>query len=284
MEGTQVTQRLINKIAVLDIENAFARAVVSLHGGQVLSFQPHGEEKVLWLSPEAVYDEGKAIRGGIPVCWPWFSKRAEGGPNHGFARTSLWRLKEQGILEGGGTRLLLSLPETTHAAWDGSASLETEIIIGKELKVSLAMQNIGEKTVAISQALHTYFNVSDAEAVSVEGLAGRRYLDEADNQKAYVQQGDVTLKGEVDRAYLNTSDTCTIIDPGLERRIVIRKSGSNGTIVWNPGAELAQQMADVPDEGYRNMVCVETATLPALAVQLEPQEVHTISTCISVMR
>ena len=284
MEGTQITQRLINKVAVLDIENAFARAVVSLHGGQVLSFQPHGEEKVLWLSPDAVYGEGKAIRGGIPICWPWFSKRAEGGPNHGFARTNSWRLKEQSTLEGGETRLLLSLPETTHAAWNGSASLATEIVIGKELKVSLIMQNIGDTLVAISQALHTYFNVSNVEDITVEGLAGRRYLDEADNQKAYVQEGDVTLKGEVDRAYLNTSDTCTIIDPGLQRKIVIRKSGSNGTIVWNPGAELAQQMADVPDEGYRSMVCVETATLPALAVQLEPGQSHTMSMNISVVR
>lgn len=284
MEGTQITQRLINKVPVLDIENGFARAVVSLHGGQVLSFQPHGEEEALWLSPDAVFNEDKAIRGGMPICWPWFSKRAEGGPNHGFARTNLWQLKEQGTLASGETRLLLSLTETTHSEWDGAASLKTEIIIGQDLKVSLTMQNIGETPIAISQALHTYFTVSDVEKVTVEGLAGRRYLDEANNQMAHAQQGDVTLKGEVDRAYLNTAETCTIHDLGLKRKIVIKKSGSNATVVWNPGKKLTEQMADIPNDSFRYMVCVEAATLPALPVQLEPREVHTLSTCISVVR
>ena len=282
MNDTFITETQFHQTAVLEINNPLARAVVSLHGGQVLSFQPHGQEEVLWLSPDAVYNEGQAIRGGIPICWPWFGKRAEGGPNHGFARTSQWRLKEQNTLEDGATRLLLSFPVSTHSAWSGHVSLETEIIIGSELKVSLTMQNLGEKTIAISQALHSYFSVSDVEQIQIEGLAGLRYLDHADHHNAKLQEGDVMIKGEVDRAYLHSSGYCVIRDPGFNRNLVIHKSGSNGTVVWNPGAELAQQMSDVPDEGYQGMVCVEAATVPALAVELEPGQRHTLSTTIAV--
>lgn len=280
--GAHITQRLIDRVSVLDIENEHARAVVSLYGGQVLSFQPKSQEKVLWLSPDAVYQEGKAIRGGIPVCWPWFGKRAEGGPNHGFARNRLWNLDNSETLEGGETRLTLSLIETSHPEWNGQASLKTEIVIGESLEISLISENLGEETLEISQALHTYFTVSNVEDIRVEGLDGMRFLDEADDRKAYVQSGDVTLKGEVDRTYFDNTETCIIHDPGLERQIVIKKSGSNSTVVWNPGSELAQAMADVPDEGYKSMVCVETITAPDLPVELEPGQSHTIRACISV--
>ena len=287
--GMPIAQRLINELPVLDIENCHARAVVSLYGGQVLSFQPNGEEKVLWLSPKAVYREKAAIRGGIPVCWPWFGKREEGGPNHGFARTGLWTLEQQETLTGGETRLLLSLNESSHSDWfykerPCSARLKIEIIIGAQLEISLITENLGNQVVEISQALHSYFTVSDVESICVSGLEGVRFLSKAEDGRAYVQEGDVTFSGEVDRVYLDNTETCIINDQGLKRKIVIRKSGSNATVVWNPGRSLSREMADMEADSYRSTVCVETATAAELPVELEPSGKHRLTARISVER
>ena len=285
--GTQITQRLIDKLPVLDIENPHARAVVSLHGAQVLSFQPSGEEKVLWLSPDAMYREDKAIRGGIPVCWPWFGNRAEEGPSHGFARTRLWTLEEQETLAGGETRLLLTLKNTSNSQWlvqgqKATANLSLEIIIGSQLQLSLTTENNSDQTIEISQALHTYFAVSDIEAIAVSGLEDMRFLDHLDDQKAYVQKGDVTFAGEVDRTYLDCTETTIIHDPGMARNIVIKKSGSNSTVVWNPWKVRSKEMSDMPDEGYKSMVCVESATTPDLPVELKSGASHRLAVRVFV--
>ncbi|MGI9274889.1 MAG: D-hexose-6-phosphate mutarotase [Endozoicomonas sp.] len=287
--GTQITQRLIHKLPVLDIENPHARAVVSLHGAQVLSFQPSGEEKVLWLSPDSMYREDQAIRGGIPVCWPWFGKRAEESPAHGFARTELWRLEQQETLAGGETRLLLSLHNASHSKWlsqgeQATANLSLEIIIGSQLQLTLTTENSSDQSIEISQALHTYFAISDIEKISISGLDDMRFLDHLDDKKAYVQKGDVTFSGEVDRTYLDSTETTIIHDPGMERNVVIKKSGSNSTVVWNPWKVRSKEMIDMPDEGYKSMVCVESATTPDLPVELEPGASHKLTARIGVER
>ena len=277
-----IKPRMMGAVPVLEIDNGFAKAMISLQGGQVLSYQPKGQEKVLWMSPLADMSEGKAIRGGVPVCWPWFGPRKEGGPNHGFARTELWKLELAETLKNDETRVVLSLPIESISEWDGSSGLRIEIIVGETLKISLTSKNTGDKKVEISQALHTYFTVSNTDLIWIEGLDGERYLDEADESRACIQEGDVTIQGEVDRAYIDDTETCILHDPGLGRKITIKKSGSNGTVVWNPGPVRAEKMHDVPTHDYKSMVCVETITLPQVPVDLEPGQSHTMTAEIFV--
>ncbi len=264
---------------VLKVENVHASAVVSLYGGQLLSYQPHGEKDLLWLSPTAVFKQGTAIRGGIPVCWPWFGKRKEGGSNHGYARISNWELITAEALEDGDTRLCLTrIPaESTDEKGAVKASLQLEIVVGKALKICLHTINNGAEVIRLSQALHSYFAVSNVEHITISGLDNTCYDDSASGQSECIQQGDVVLSGEVDRIYLNTSTTCAIHDPGLNRTIMIEKEGSNSTVVWNPGADLAATMADIPESDFISMVCVETATAPQLPVELGSGQSHQLT-------
>ncbi|WP_252176452.1 D-hexose-6-phosphate mutarotase [Endozoicomonas sp. 4G] len=265
---------VMGAVPVLEIDNPFAKATISLLGGQVLSYQPRAQEPVLWMSPLADMTEGKAIRGGVPVCWPWFGSGKEGGPNHGFARTVLWTLELSETLDTDETRVVLSLPIDSIPQWHGKADLSIEVIVGKTLRISLTSVNTGANNIEISQALHTYFTVSNTDLIRVEGLDGKRYLDETDDGKACIQEGDVIIRTEVDRTYIDDTETCILHDPGLRRKITIKKSGSNGTVVWNPGPIRAEQMHDVPTDDYKTMVCVETITLPQVPVELEPGQSH----------
>ena len=272
----------MGELTVLDIENEHAKASISLYGGQVLSFQPKGQGDVLWVSPAAIYEKGKAIRGGIPVCWPWFGKRKEGGPNHGFARTRDWNLDSHELLESGESRLVLSLSDCDHSDWEGKASLSLEVVVGKTLKLKLTTQNVGKSPFAISQALHSYFSVEHVENIQIKGLDGADYIDSVNEGKRCVQSGDVTFKGEVDRVYVDESSHTTLFDPDKQREITVAKSGSNATVVWNPGYELAVTMADLPAESFHSMACVETATSPENPERVESGESHIVSVEISI--
>ena len=285
-DGSMIDTRVVDDMTLLDIENIHARAVVSLGGGQVLSFQPHNEEKVLWMSPKAIYKKGAALRGGIPVCWPWFGPGVKGAPQHGFARNRVWQINAQEVLDNGETRLLLSPGHCSHHKWDGQANLQTEIIIGRSLKISLITHNTGNKNLAISQALHSYFTVSDLAKISVEGLDGIEYLDVSNGNQLCTQCGDMTYpeEAELNRIYRDSLKTCIIHDFGFNRSIIVRKSGSNGTVAWNPGKVMAKGMSDVPDEAYHHFACIETATRPDLPEVLAPGKTHQLSVEISVER
>lgn len=285
-DGTVITTRVVDDMTLLDIENIHARAIVSLDGGQVLSFQPHNEEKVLWMSPEAIYQKGAALRGGVPVCWPWFGPRAEGGPQHGFARNRVWQIDEQEIEDNGETRLLLSLANCIHHEWDGQATLQTEIIIGKSLTINLITTNTGSKDLEISQALHSYFSISDLTKITIEGLDSTEYLDIVNDNQLHTQSGDMAFPEEVElgRIYRDKYETCIIHDFGYNRSIIIKKSGSNGTVVWNPGKAIAAGMRDMPDEAYHHFACLETATRPDVPEILAPGKTHCLSAEISVER
>ncbi|WP_257274537.1 D-hexose-6-phosphate mutarotase [Endozoicomonas sp. SESOKO4] len=274
--NSAIKPRMMGSVPVLEIDNPFANAMISLQGGQVLSYQPKGQEKVLWMSPLADMTEGKAIRGGVPVCWPWFGSRKEGGPNHGFARTKLWQYELSETLDNDKTRVVLSLPIDGVQEWDGKAGLGIDIIVGETLRISLTSRNNGSRKVQISQALHTYFSVSNTDLIWIEGLDGKRYLDETDESRAFIQEGEVIIEGEVDRTYIDDNETCILHDPGIGRKITIKKSGSNGTVVWNPGPVRAEKMHDVPTFDYKSMVCVETITLPQVPVELEPGQSHVL--------
>lgn len=276
-------------LQVLEINNDHAKATISLIGAQVLSFQPHGQQPVLWLSETANLQPGKSIRGGIPVCWPWFADHPEHAefPAHGFVRDRLWTLDNVIQQDGGETRLCLSFPQHDHSDitqyWPDSFALTLTVTVGASLTLELGMQNTGDQIVKITTALHSYFQVGNAAEVFVDGVEGMRYFDKVTGKYA-VDSSVVKPDQFIDRVYLDTTEEAVINDPVLQRQIHIQKSGSLSTVIWNPWSKRAQAMADFDNEGYRNMVCVETANALENALVLQPGETHVMGLEIGVTR
>jgi D-hexose-6-phosphate mutarotase len=274
------------ELTVAAIKNDQATATIALQGGHVISFQPHGQRPVLWVSEHSHYQAGQPIRGGIPVAWPWFADHPTdpGKPAHGFVRTALWTMTETEGLGDGATRLQLSLSDSdwTQKLWPHAFQLEIVITVGFELEVELIAYNPGELAFTCGGALHSYFSVSDATRIAVRGLDGRPYLDKVDGGKRKQQRGAVTIEAETDRIYLDTTATCAIEDLGWGRRIEVAKSGSRSTVVWNPWIDKARRMTDFGDEEYLEMVCVETTNAADDVVTVLPGEEHRLRALISV--
>ena len=252
-----------NGFVVAEVNNAFASATIAMQGAHLMTFQPEGEEPLIWMSPEAKLAAGKSIRGGVPVCWPWFGPHESNSklPAHGFARTVPWRLNQVHALPNGETRLEFELIQTqiTRRQWPHACAVRNIITVGKTLRHELVTANHGTEPMVIGEALHTYFRVGDLRKVTVNSLEGRDYLDKVNNFQRTTQCGPIGFRDEVDRIYLDTPSQCEIRDPAMKRRIVIRSSGSHSTVVWTPWSEKGAQMGDLGPDGYLNMVCVETA-------------------------
>ncbi|MBX2996922.1 MAG: D-hexose-6-phosphate mutarotase [Caldilineaceae bacterium] len=245
------------------IHNRHARAEICLLGAHILSFQPHGEEPVLWMSRESNFAVGKAIRGGIPVCWPWFAGHPTDSskPSHGFVRTALWSVTDTRNLANGETQIELGIEsnEETLALWPHRFELRLRATVGTTLTVELISHNPGEEAFTYTGALHSYFTVGDSTEIAIHGLADGDYLDKTESFARKTQRGPIQISGPTDRIYLDTDTECVIDDPGLGRRIHIGKSNSHTTVVWNPWSSGAARLPDFGDDEYRGMVCVETA-------------------------
>lgn len=267
-------------MTLLSVENANAKACFTLQGAHLLRWKPaNTTEEVIWLSEQAVFSEGKSIRGGIPLCWPWFGAHPQQGANwpaHGFARTSLWGIVATQSLDEGATRIQFALlPNAqTEAMWPSGARVFYNVTIGRRLELELITQNKGDQPVHISQALHSYFQVGDVQQVKLHGLSNTEYLDKLAGFERKRQQGVVTINQEVDRIYLDTANDCVIEDERWQRNIVIIKCGSHSTVVWNPWREIAEKMADMGQHGYQSMLCVESANAADDAVVVAPGKAH----------
>lgn len=263
---------------IVEIQNEQATATVCLQGAHLLSWVPKDEEEVIWLSEEASFAAGKSVRGGIPICWPWFGAHETNTdyPAHGFARTTIWQILTTEALGDGTTRInFTTQPQLeTEAMWPAETTLQFQLTVGKKLQMELITHNNGSKPVTISQALHTYFKVGDVSKVLLYGLEGDKYLDKLDGFKQKYQHGPVTIKQEVDRIYLNTASDCVIEDKVLNRNIVINKCGSHSTVVWNPWQETANKMGDLGKDGYKKMLCVESSNAAEDSLIIEPGKVH----------
>lgn len=263
---------------VVEVNNARAYATIALQGAHLMRYQPKNQEPLIWLSPEAALSAGKSIRGGVPVCWPWFGahERDTGLPAHGFARTVPWRLNQMQSLPDDSTRLEFELIQTpmTRTQWPHPGSVRHIITIGNTLQHELVTENHGNAPIVIGEALHTYFQVGDVRKVTVNGLEGCDYLDKVKDFQRDSQRGPVRFLGEVDRIYLDGPATTEIRDPVMKRRIVIRSRGSRSTVVWNPWAEKAAQLSDMGPDGYLHMLCVETANAADDTVTLAPGAQH----------
>lgn len=258
-------------------------AEVALNGGQVLSFRHAGEPPVLWVSRQAQYAAGKPVRGGVPVCWPWFGPHPDDAarPAHGFARTQLWEVLERGESDGGVfLRLGLADSPPTRALWPHPFRLELTVSVGARLDIALAAHNPGPQPYRFGGALHSYFTVGDVAQIQILGLEGASYLDQLTGA-THAQAGPITVAAEVDRVYRDTAATCAIDDPGLGRRITVAKAGSRSTVVWNPWAEKARRLSDLGDDEYPQFVCVETALAHEDSVELAPGASHTLRAIIS---
>ena len=272
----------------LEIINSSAKALISLYGAHVLSFIPVGEEEVLMLSENSNFTYGKAIRGGIPVCWPWFSAHPVNPalPSHGFARIHGWALEniQKTSCEDGSenTIAVFNLLRSAYSANFEIPEVNVRLIaeVGKKLKVSLETENLSGEEFSYSCALHTYFNVSDISNVRVTGLEGDPCFDSL-KQSMTVENGAIAFTEEYDRIFFSTN-TCVIHDSGMARKIVIAKENSGSTVVWNPWIDKSIRMADFGDKEYLKMLCIETACVKSDARTLNPGAKSTHSAIISV--
>jgi glucose-6-phosphate 1-epimerase len=271
------------------VRGARADAEIYLHGGHVTRWQPHGAEPVLFLSRRAMYAAGKAIRGGVPLVFPWFGPHPTDPqrPMHGFARTRPWRLLTTAPGPGGATVIELALEddEATRALWPSAFSLRYRVAVGATLTLALEVVNTSTSPFTLETALHTYLAVGDVEAVSIHGLEAARYIDKTDGMARKRQGADaLRLSDETDRIFVGTRERCVVDDPALRRRLVIDKAGSATTVVWNPWATKAASIADLEPDDWRRMVCVETANAADDALSLAPGARHVTSASLSVER
>ncbi|WP_305829813.1 D-hexose-6-phosphate mutarotase [Photobacterium leiognathi] len=264
-------------ISIIRVIHPLAEAGISLHGGHLIWFKPAGEKDIIWLSENAEFDTQKAIRGGIPVCWPWFGKA--GTPSHGFARTFQWTLQEHRENENGViVSLQLEDNEETRAIWPHKFNNVLTFEIGTELKVSLTSTNKDSQPWSYSGALHTYFDIADINNIEITGM-GSTYLDSTQQGKA-CEGGDVlTFTSETDRVYTQPEATITINDKNNERNILVNNEGHNAAVIWNPWQELSISMGDMADNSFETMVCVES-TIHQPSIELAPGQSHTLATTV----
>jgi D-hexose-6-phosphate mutarotase len=233
------------------------------------------------MSTDAQFAVGKPIRGGIPVCWPWFGAHTSDDtlPAHGFARTQPWQVKSSRSLNDGSTELSLTMPISSvmQAMWPQQAQLDMLINVGDTLKIALITRNLGASDFQVTEALHTYFSISDVSEVQVEGLDGIHFHDKAAGWAEGDQAGAISFGEEVDRVYVNTPERCTIVDTGFNRNIHIAKLGSQSTVVWNPWNARAAQMGDLGQDGWKRFVCVESANALSNAVTVPAGKSHTLA-------
>ena len=272
---------------VLEINNDICTSSIALQGAQVMTWQPKTQaEPVLWMSEAASLKHGKSIRGGIPVCWPWFGAHPT-QPSfaaHGIARTAMWDVKQTSINKQGEVQITLSLQSKQHPEWQHETLAELKVVVGESLSLDLTTTNLGDTPITIGQALHTYFKVGDVREVSVRGLEACPYIDklssDAEQQK---QQGNISISSEVDRIYLDAGQDVLLEDASLQRTIRIQKQGSNSTIVWNPWVDKTKALGDMgADDAYLSMLCIESANADADVVRLCAGERHQLSVDYSV--
>lgn len=270
-------------------------ATIALHGAHLLSWVPAGQREVFWLSPDSPA-EPAAIRGGVPVCWPWFAKQAmpEDALQHGPARLQSWQLSA--VQTSSPDEISLTLapcapPETgdTLANLAPGLQVSLQVTLGQTLSLTLHTRNLGAAPFQLTQALHSYFSVSHAAQVSIEGLSGLPYLDKLRGMSPGMQLTPFALDQACDRIYHaapGAGDTFTggyrLVDPGWQRSIAIRTLGSRSVVVWNPGSEGARKMADVPDDAWQSYFCIEAANAGPDVIALVPGAEHCLGQVLSI--
>jgi glucose-6-phosphate 1-epimerase len=273
-------------LSKLVVKTRAAAAEIYLHGAQVTAWKPTGAEEILFLSEHSIWQASRAIRGGIPICFPWFRAKADdaSAPAHGFVRTKEWQLEAVSAEdEVVALRLVTESDDSTRRWWNHEFRLVHRITIGPTLQMELTAENTGTTEWSFEEALHTYFKVGDVQQVRVRGLDGVRYLDNRDGNREKVQGGDVVIAEATDRAYIGTRNALELVDSTLRRVIRTDKDHSETTVVWNPWEQGAAALTDFGNEEWRRMTCVEACNILGAAVRLGPGQSHTMTARLSVM-
>ena len=306
--GVLTFEKIPSGLVAAHVTTLAAEATIYTMGAHVTHWKPAGEAPAIFLSQRAEFTPGKPIRGGVPIVFPWFSERHDGktGPQHGFARISEWDLAFAGM-SGDDLHLAFTLApnELSRSLGFDHFRLSYRVTVGRSLTLEMMVMNdsgnggaqgggpaaataksdmaVEGAPLVFEQALHTYLEVADARKVSIDGLGGTTFLDKVDAFKRKVQpEGALKFEGRTDRPYLNTTATCVLHDPAGGRRIVVEKSGSNSTVVWNPWQEFTAKMADMQPDAWLHMTAIETANVDENAITLRPGATHTMKATISI--
>ncbi|HEY6292249.1 MAG TPA: D-hexose-6-phosphate mutarotase [Terriglobia bacterium] len=269
------------------ITSAGAAGEMYLHGAHVTSWKPAGEEEVLFVSSRSRWEDGRAIRGGVPVCFPWFADKADdpAAPAHGFVRAKAWQLES--IVQNSDAvtvSMFTEGDEGTRRWWPADFRLVHRATFGSELSAELVLTNTGAASLRFEQALHSYYRVGDLGKARVRGLDGVHYLDKTDSNQEKIQQGEIMIGSETDRVYLNTDHALELEDPVLGRRIQVAKQNSLTTVVWNPWVEKARAMPDLGPDEWTQMICIESSNVAGFAVDLAPGQQHSMRATVRVAR
>jgi glucose-6-phosphate 1-epimerase len=257
---------------------------IHLHGAQVTSWKRAGAEEVIFVSRQALYADAKAIRGGIPISFPWFRAKSDDrqAPPHGFVRNKIWSLES---VEHTGGDVVVAMSTQSDAGtkrwWPGDFRVIHRVTFGAELKMEFTVSNTGASPFRFEEALHTYHVVGDIRQARIRGLDGVTYLDNTQGNRANTQSGDVAITAQTDSAY-NSQNAFELLDPVLHRAILVAKQNSNSTVVWNPWKEAAHAMADFGDDEWQQMLCAEAGNILQNAVELAPGKSHTMTVTMSV--
>lgn len=286
IEGEVGFAELEEDLVFVTVSNKHADADICLYGAHVTSFRPHNSMEILWMSPDSSFEVGKAIRGGIPVCFPWFGphKSDQEKPQHGFGRLMYWEIAETSTNPGGETviRLQLCSSEETKAFWPHDFCAEMTFVVGKTLTTTLKVTNTSAETFEYTCALHSYFNLSAIDNITIEGLQGTTYYNQLTTENGVQEEDLLQIHEPITRHYLDTETSVVVADDIFRRRIKVEKSGSKVTTVWNPGEETCAQIDDLPDDAYHAFVCVEATNAFNDVISLSPGGSHETSAIIGL--
>lgn len=257
-----------------------------LHGAQVTSWNPRGGEEALFVSAQSHWQRDRAIRGGVPVCFPWFGDKSgdANAPAHGFARTKAWQLesivRDRDVVA---VSMFIESDETTRRWWPAEFRLVHTVTFGLDLSLELVLTNTGTSSLTFEEALHAYHRVGHVEKVRLRGLDTVHYLDKTDSNREKAQRGDVVIASETDRVYLDTRDELELEDSILRRSTHVIKENSLTTVVWNPWVQKAQALSDFGDDEWTQMICIETSNVSSFAVDLGPGQQHRMRAIVRVV-
>ena len=266
----------------ISVKTDWSTAEIYLLGAHVTGFQKNGEPPLLFMSSASQFTVGKAIRGGVPIIFPWFGAR-EGFPSHGFARVTEWEFEESFATPDGSVTLRFRLPTVAHAAGSPSEDVTFAVTVSDRLTMELNVANPSRtENLSFENCLHTYFAIGDIAEVEIAGLAGKTYIDKVDNFRPKLESAEaVRISSETDRVYLNTTGPVEIHDSRCHRKIRVEKIGSASTVVWNPWADKAKQMSDFGDDEYKQMICVEAGNVAQNKINLAPGESASLKVILS---
>ena len=273
---------LQNGFEYIEVSNAAASAKIALQGAHLFEYTKEGSANLLWMSKKSLFENGVAIRGGIPLCWPRFGSLDESMAQHGFARTFLFTLVGVKELNAMTSEIHLRLVDSQESRelWAHRFVLDVKISVGETLSLSLETKNLDERSFMITQALHTYFKVSDIQNITIKGLENCYYFDTLLDEK-HKEKESIEIREEIDRVYVDTDDTITLIDQ--KRKIKLQTEGSTSTIVWNPWIEKGAKMSYMHKDAYREFVCIESANAFDDFVVIKSKKTHTLHLTVSFL-